>query len=404
MKKTLAKNFTAVEVSVDEFTAVFKCLDKEALGKWTMDTALYVLEVERFISSLSKGLRLELMGGLERSTPHTGYDVGMATNDGSASVRVSYHSKRPTQGVCIRFGGKGLKSYMSVMGFTTSDVIALINEQAEKLKWSVSFTRLDIALDILNGTWTVGGIDSKLEKGLWELRRRFKRNSRGQWVPGKLAVSMKTRNAIVNSNGMGTVYYGNREATFLRVYNKKEEQLSGNSDPMFRNKAEDCDSWVRFEAVFRKKDADACAKHIAELYKKADETNVFLGLFVDRFNLFNVSTQSYVGWWQKITAGEIVGPAKAPKEDTDSWRNLDRSKDYFANGNSGLMTLLKKIEHEAMRNGDEKPEEAILNYLGDVFESYQSAENKDTAGVIAWKRRYDINLEAERNKEKNEAG
>lgn len=400
MTKKLGQKFCHVEVLVDEFTVVFQNRDKETRAKWASDSDLYLLQVDEFVGELEEALKFELLGGLIPSTALTGYNLGFCTNDGNSSVRLAYDTNRPEQGICVRFGGRGLKSYMKVTNQTTSEIIKQIFELAEGLSWEAKFTRLDIAVDLLNSSYTVGYIDKKIEKGRWELRKRSKENYRGKTVAGKLSVSKSSRNTISNNGVMETAYYGSTLTTFLRVYDKRAEQLK-KPDAIYKTKAENCETWLRFEAVFRKEHAQACAKHIADKLGTVEEYRVFLGLFVDRFNLFNVSSQDYVGWWKKITEGEVAGPPRIPKEDEDDWRDLSRSKEYFLRGDSGLKTLMKKIEHEAMRDGLKNPEEAVMDFLQELWQEHQSPENQDTAGVTAWKRRYDTNLNA-LNEKRNE--
>ena len=73
MRKNSSKNFS-VEVSVDEFLAVFKYPDKEVNGDWTFNESEYRREVNAVIQFMANRLKLKGLGGLKDATPATRYN------------------------------------------------------------------------------------------------------------------------------------------------------------------------------------------------------------------------------------------------------------------------------------------------------------------------------------------
>ena len=68
MKKNCPKNFS-VEVSVDEFLAVFRYPNKEVEGDWTFNESDYSREVNAVIRFMANRLKLKGLGGAERRYP-----------------------------------------------------------------------------------------------------------------------------------------------------------------------------------------------------------------------------------------------------------------------------------------------------------------------------------------------
>ena len=405
MKKNCPKNFS-VEVSVDEFLAVFRYPNKEVEGDWIFNESDYSREVNVVIRFMANRLKLKGLGGLKDATPAIRYNKGKATDDGDESVRFSYHTARPDMGIAVRFGGRGLKNYLRMRGdLTTSGLLVELDQLAKDLGWGLRFSRLDVAVDMVDCGRNVEAIRKKLTKGTWELRRRFTVNKKGKAIPGRLSVKMDSVNAISVGGEAQTLYLGSREYTHLRIYDKKAEQL-GHKAPMYRDKAKNCSDWVRFEAVFRnssnRKDADDYARQLIQTHGSDFESDVLKGIFCDRFNLFNVGTQKLVGWWDKEVNRGMVTPPSMSQKDLDEWQDLERSMAHFITGNSGLQSLLGKIAYKAEQEGND-PDKAISGFLGAVVAYHNSSEYKEASSVQAYKKRMAAVKELEEELEERKA-
>ena len=392
-QKISASSQVSVEVSVDEFTAVFRYPNQSDSGaEFSLEE--YAQEAHDFCHQLGNQLGLEVLGGLINASPASRYDTGLATDDGDQSVRLSYASRRPDMGVLVKFGGRGLKSYNKTLGTSTPELMGSLLEFSEEMAWPLRFSRLDIAVDVFNdGVHTITGIHGKLDKGLWEFRRRPSVNSREKETAGRLSVQSQTIETFGRDGQLETLYLGARGKTRLRIYDKKAEQL-GHSNPVMLNKAKECDSWTRYEAEFHNgshyNEADEYARQIIERCASGRggsefESDVLRGIFCDRFNLYNVRAGKMLGWWDKLIFKGIVIPLSLNKKDVDSWQDLEQAKAYFLM-NSGMTGLLDKVAFEAEANGED-PEEAKRDLLNGFLDYMASEEYRESNSTARYKNR-----------------
>lgn len=382
-----------VEASVDEFTVVFKCLEAD-VNRFKAEPMLYRLEVEEvFLPQLVKKLRLERMGGLVESSSLASYSEGLVTDDGAGSVRVSFSPNRPDMGVAVKFGGAGLKTYLAVQNLRTPELLELLYDFKPEPSWFARCTKIDLAIDFLNWGMTVEDLNTSIIAEKVEIRRPIWMDDEGNSCPGRLAFRPASFSSVSNTGVVRTAYYGHRSSSFLRVYDKKVEQMN-HANPTSYQKASECQDWVRFEAVFRNDSggvdlADMFARDIASNKDQATYPGQLLGLFSSRYN-FYMKGAGYTEWWEKALEPSVVKDVLTFKKDEDSWKDLEKSKNYFARGDSGLLTLLSKISHDSTSRGLDG-DKAVQEYLSEIYGHFKSVDYKPSSTFEAWKKQYNTN-------------
>lgn len=181
-------------------------------------------------------------------------------------------------GIHIIYSGQSLQALVS-KGIDAERLIENVQNMGGKA------TRIDIALDIIDGRATVGTFHDALRQG-------------------KCFTSAKTWRVMAGSEGGHTLYVGSRTSErMVRIYDKKAERAA---------KFEEVDtaSWIRVECEFK---GDR-AKALLNACKDNDFTDVLRSHLIDAFDF--PSNAEY----QKALdcGGQFVEPTKTKRKDTQT--------------------------------------------------------------------------------------
>lgn len=199
----------------------------------------------------------------------------------------------PKQGIMLYFTASGLNSWFitgNLQGFPI-DWITFIKYLSRN---KAHFTRLDIAIDLLDYNFETADIFKEINKGnikiLDSVSRQLKADHQKFYGENKVLT--------------GFTIGSRRSNSFLRVYNKKVEQ--SHSSAPYADLAHTCKTWTRFEGEFKHAKAQAIIPYLMKS-KLDTETfnNKLMGYIVNQWTL--VDTESNV---LTPLSSELVSKAK----------------------------------------------------------------------------------------------
>lgn len=186
-------------------------------------------------------------------------------------TRVQWHTTRKEMGVYCQYSGLCLNVHVN-NGIEKEHILKHHVERDNK------FTRLDVALDVLDSNLNIRSLAAQLKRGTAKTR-------------------FKTWNLLDGSTGQ-TLYMGSRQSElFLRIYDKGMEQKDGSN-------------WKRIELEMKGTRAQQFAKATARRTNNetAEATRAAIKHLVD----FNGPT------WATIVGDIAIGLAKAKEGQTDT--------------------------------------------------------------------------------------
>lgn len=182
----------------------------------------------------------KVLGPYILTNGQNGYDHAyvFGSLEQGGTVRVQSNSNRPDMGILIDFTATGKRLYEQLATLKGID----INWQSligEVYRLSGHASRIDIAVDLLNGSISVDELANDLFDGSIKVL-----NARKQPIKND---SFKFISSYEHNE---TIYVGSRKSdAFLRVYDKKREQ---EHKKVFSNQTIDgLESWIRVEGEFK---------------------------------------------------------------------------------------------------------------------------------------------------------
>ena len=201
--------------------------------------------------------------------------------------------------------------------------------------------------------------------------------------------SIRNMSGVDKGGAYQTFYLGSQKGKtngFLRCYDKKAEQLQTMG---FRyNDALNCESWVRFEAVYRHDYAHQITEGILAV-KTAQELSRLLARYIcDKYQFFDVNTDDVTEFTSDllgVAAGSSVAALgmTSPRDNT-----LSQSIRYLRNG-SGLYPTLFKAFCIWGNDADKQ----LMDFLWHDYERYKDTliEGKEPyklRELTAWLQRH----------------
>lgn len=222
-------------------------LQKSSLDDWSTEAERIA---EKFIS---KSKIKDLFGSLEQTNTGlvAGYTHGLTFTNRPWYLMICWNEYYPKMGVCIRFSAHAYAAYRQAFLAkyqTNINIASFVQMIRDDLDYSIKFSRIDLTADYKNYPNPFNNLDylhpnviySSLTDGLFVIVNH----------DGKKTI--KSYSAYDRDGAYETFYVGSKKGKtngFLRCYDKRNEQIETHG---FRfDEAISCDSWVRFEAVFR---------------------------------------------------------------------------------------------------------------------------------------------------------
>lgn len=149
------------------------------------------------------------------------------------------------------------------------------------------FTRLDVAINVLDGKLTVNKLHQQLQN-----KRVLILDSMG-----RVLSSEHQKFFGANEKITGITCGARSSDNFLRIYDKKIEQDRVNTP--YYNLAQQCKSWVRIEGEFKHDAAHAILQDLAGK-EEAELNQKLIGYVVKRWIIDN-SKRKAIPLWKKLT-------------------------------------------------------------------------------------------------------
>lgn len=353
---------SSLTVGVDEFTLILQAADKVKVAEWP-DTVDKMLETFLHSSRL-----IDLFGDMSPAVKvQAGYTLGLTFDNRPWYLAICWHEDFPTMGVCVRFSAHAYAAYKEayMAQFQTEMNIADFLRMVQDDVYTTRLSRVDLTADYFDYT------DEHIRTAPLSPDTIYTRLINGDYVVknGNGHQSIRNMSGVDKGGAYQTFYLGSQKGKtngFLRCYDKKAEQLQTMG---FRyDDALNCESWVRFEAVYRHDYAHQITEGILSV-KTAQELSRLIAKYIcDKYQFFDVNTgeaTEFTADLLGVAAGSSVAALSTPSPRDNSLRQSIR---YLRDG-SGLYSTLFKV---ANIWGPEAARE-LMDFLLCEYEQYQDA-------------------------------
>lgn len=183
-------------------------------------------------------------------------------------------------------------------------------------------------------------------------------------VDHKGRTARKKLSALQNDFKTSTFYVGSRKEnskSLLRVYDKKQEQISQNG---FRlDEALNCDSWTRFEVSFRGDYAHQITEQLVnDVHDEVELSQFIASKICDKYRFVDVYTGEYTDFTKDLLFLADKSDYSALRSENPQNNSLSKSIKYVIKG-SGLYPLLYKI-------GQVWGKETEIEFLNIIYRVY----------------------------------
>lgn len=181
---------------------------------------------------------------LKKTTGKNGYTYSIlwGTSEQGGLISIMYNPRRIDMGILVDFTSTGKILYEELCELNNIEVNwrQIITKVYQMFKGHTS--RIDIAIDFINWGYSVDKIYQKLFRGKYAFIN-----------PVKQKINFEHIQHVGRSNEVNTIYVGSRYSdAFLRIYNKKLEQMSNKG--VYHSLANHCEDWVRVEGEFKNRE------------------------------------------------------------------------------------------------------------------------------------------------------
>lgn len=276
---------------------------------------------------IDKELKLsEIFGGFDKAKALNHYAEAIGYYDNK--IKIMWNDNKKSQGLLLYFSATGFKAWQTLGNLKGFDLnfINLIKFMANK---GARFTRLDVAIDVIDSNLTVDDLHQNLQNKQVLILDSLQR-----------ILSAKHQKFFGSNQTITGITCGARSSdNFLRIYDKKIEQTKTNAP--YLDLAQQSDSWIRIEGEFKHDAAHAILEDLNG--KLQDEVSQKLIGYVVKRWLFTDSERKLIPLWQKLTdlangAGTI--PPLMPKL-TD--RLVQELKWFLVGGAAGIFYRIAQL-------------------------------------------------------------
>lgn len=363
-------------IGTDEITMVIFCdlselEDKEGWSDIAESTIEYFSKILQFEKVFGEKMDMDY-------SPPAGYSTAYTFGNNPFYFSVAYHPSNPNMGVICKFSAYSWAEYCSKWFdlFNKRMDIKVFADLTNVDGYISRFSRIDFTIDYQNFDTTVDQIYSSINNGEIEIR-----NSKG--------IKNNSQTNGFFENEFQTFYVGSRRKNtrlFLRVYNKKTEQLE---KPSFRyEEALNVKSWVRFEEVFKTNYAHDITELLREEvdYSENSLMTFIAGKFLEKYQFYDVSKDEQIEFTSELVKIYNKRNTEFSHLRLESPRNSDlmQSISYIVI-NSGLMSLIHKIKNIWGEKEVNKFFEYLLSYYLNNYKPNKDIElwiNKNQASLM----------------------
>lgn len=338
-------------VGVDEFTLVLRSSGR-------LDVMDWLEELDKIIEEFIKLSHIEeLYGELDVATKkiQAGYTNGLTILDRPWHFMVCWHEDIPKMGVCIKFSAHAWVVYRQdyETKYNTKMNVAVFLQMVKSDIYTMRLSRIDLTADYKNYPNPLAPnthlnpntLYGQLIKGRYVIK-----NSKNKQV-------IRTLSALDKDGTYETFYAGSRKGKtdgFLRCYDKRQEQIDTTG---YRyDEAIQCESWVRFEAVYK-------------------------GIYAHQI------TEDLAG----MALGSKVGELSCPS----SRDNTIRQSIRYLKENSGLFAIFYKVYDVWGFDGEWE----LYLHLREEYRTKYRAEAEKKPEMINWHKKHHAELKKQKLKD-----
>lgn len=304
-------------VNIDQCTVNFPVCDKP------------FSTVIRIIDSLALD---KIFGNTEKVKAMNYYDEAIGFYNGQ--VKLMWSDKRPTQGIMLYFTATGLRAWQDIRKLQNINIcwpkfISYLYEH------HAHFTRVDVAIDVLDYPFTVQRLFESIQKRKILVLDPFCRER-----------SFTYQKFFGQNRKITGFYIGSRSSDcFLRIYDKKIEQ--NRSHTTYIDLARTCKTWTRFEGEFKHDKAKAIVPDLVDdQVNKKQFNHKLIGYIVNQWIFVN-QDKTLTELWQKLKDSSN-GAEKIPHlEPQLNNRLVSLLKWFLTGGATGVLYRISELFGEA---------------------------------------------------------
>lgn len=337
-------------LSCDEFTMTLAVNEDGDIEKEWIKAAHVAIQ-----DFIDRAKLLRIFGEIHQVTKNFyGHDTTFCFGAHPFAFTVSYHSQNREQKIVVHFSAYAWSQYQKKWNELYDETINVHSflRNVQSPIYATSLTRIDLAIDYFNFHLCVDDIYKRFKNGVIDI-----------WDSNKKRSMYSRYNAFENDGEANTIYIGSRKANtngFLRVYNKKLEQIEKNGFNLQR--AQECHEWVRLEAVFKQNYAKQLHRILLESVTTNEDLQALISeKFTERFGFYDVETEELTDFSQAV-ADLATSPFPALTSPSPRDNSLQTSINYLKQG-SGLYATFCKIE-QLWGN------EALRHFISSLYEDY----------------------------------
>lgn len=320
-------------IGIDEFTFTILLKYKCSAMEWISIAEHIIMEFSKktqLETVLRGSLQLMTVGKLQGYT--TVYDLG----EKDFYIALGYNPSHPKMGVCVRFSAKAWLIYRINFKALYSEDISLpvfIKRVKQGTDNHVRLSRIDMTIDYFNYVIDLDEMYAKLRD-----KELVIRDDQGRSL-------IRTINFYGKNQKIETIYLGSKKENskgFMRVYNKKLEQIQNNG--YRKQEAIACQDWIRCEAVYKGGYAHLISETIMNTEMDATEFKRYIAQIVaQKYRFFNQKNENYTEYTTDLL--NVAEGKEYPKLYCESARDnsLNRNIEHLRKG-SGLFPTMYKVQ------------------------------------------------------------
>lgn len=355
-----------IELGIDELTLVFiPC--KSFLNSRPFNTWDWSQQANYLIHSIAEQSDFVYIFG-DRSTavtPPQGYITAFTFGVHDFYFSMGFHPAYVEMGIVLKFSAKALEFYLSKARCTVYEYLHSIQNE----NYLFHLSRIDFVADYINEAFTVTSIYNEWKNDKIKIVREYTKPNSNEIYFKKC--NMEPRGFFTKS-AVGTIYFGSSKSKLqLRIYDKRLEQLETKGS--YLEKAKQCKSWIRFEAIFKDKYAKQITDFLLDITNDDEYANLIATLIYQKF-CFKYATKGVIEdntEFSQLLLDCISEKNYQLKSATNKNEDLRRSIAYLADG-SGLFTTFFKVKSIWGTEGLKR----LSDYFIDEFNNYEP--NHDT--------------------------
>ena len=324
-----------LELGVDEVTLVLQ-LSKD--GRRLLNGTDWENVSENLIYKFGEVSKFRTVFGNKTRIQNAfnGYSIAYTYGEHNFFVAIAYHPFHMNMGICIKLSAQAWDYYSETTALKIYDFL----QQIKHRDYTARLSRIDFTVDYIDEDIDVTDIYNNLMAERVVLCREYVNAKTGKMEYKKISFQYR---GFAKGQQIPTIYIGSPQSDGeLRIYNKKQEQLERHGTKY--TKATQCDSWVRFEGVFRGKYAHQISDELMKVQNDNELANLIAltisqkFYFMENDNGILMCTTDYT---QMLVDCILQNNFKLKAA---SSRNYDLAVNikYLFNG-SGIMNTLYKV-------------------------------------------------------------